>query len=56
MSLLDELAGFEGPKDAYDKLPEPVKLQYPREQWLWLSDKEKETLVSRECEPELFPE
>jgi hypothetical protein len=57
MSLLDELAGFEAEdQDAYDRLPEPVKLLYRREEWLWLSDREKSTLVTRECEPEHFPE
>jgi hypothetical protein len=55
MSLLDELAGFESEdQDAYDQLPEPVKLMYSREQWVWLSDKEKRGLVVRECEPESF--
>lgn len=55
MSLLDELAGFESEdQDDYDQLPEPVKLLYSRHEWLWLPDRDKQTLVTRECEPEIF--
>jgi hypothetical protein len=36
----------------YDKLPEGVKLEYSFEEWMWLSDHEKTTLVSRETSPE----
>lgn len=39
------------PDDDYGNLPEPIKLHLSREQWLWLSDFEKATLVERECEP-----
>jgi hypothetical protein len=39
-------------KDPYDQLPEPIKMLYTREQWLWLSDQEKATLVQRETECE----
>jgi hypothetical protein len=54
MSLLDELAGFAADDDAYDRLPAPVKALYSREEWLWLPDQDKVTLVTRECEPEIF--
>jgi hypothetical protein len=32
----------------YDRLPEPVRMQYTFEEWMWLSDAEKANLVSRE--------
>lgn len=39
-------------KDGYDELPKPIQMLYTREQWLWLSDLEKATLVQRETECE----
>jgi len=38
--------------DAYDQLPEGVKMNYTREQFMWLSDAEKANLVTRETECE----
>lgn len=38
--------------DDYNALPEPLKNAYSRDEFLWLSDKEKATLVQRECEPD----
>jgi hypothetical protein len=38
--------------DPYEALPRAVKDLYTREQWLWLSDNEKATLVQRETECE----
>lgn len=46
--LAEVLAGT----DPYNELPTAVRQYYTREQWLWLSDTEKATLVQRECEPE----
>lgn len=39
-------------KDAYAELPASIQALYTREQWLWLSDGEKATLVQRETECE----
>jgi hypothetical protein len=39
-------------KDEYSQLPEPIKGLYTREQYLWLSDLEKATLIQRETECE----
>lgn len=36
----------------YDQLPESIKALYTQEQYLWLSDDEKATLIQRETEPE----
>lgn len=36
----------------YDRLPESIKALYTPEQYLWLSDYEKATLIQRETEPE----
>ena len=41
-----------GGNDDYAQLPEPIKLSYTRQEYLWLSDSEKATLVQQECEPE----
>ena len=38
--------------DDYNALPEPLKNTYSRDEYLWLSDREKQTLVQRECEPD----
>ena len=38
--------------DPYDKLPEGIKLSYTREEYLWLSEAEKASLIQRECDPE----
>ncbi len=39
-------------RDDYDELPESIRMNYTREEYLWLSDYEKSTIVQRECEPE----
>jgi hypothetical protein len=36
----------------YEALPEPIKLVYTYEEWMWLSDQEKTSLVSRETSTE----
>lgn len=60
MSLLDEFMGepAKAPvlpsKDAYDALPESIKMYMTRPEWMWLSDKEKHALVAEECEPAGF--
>lgn len=38
--------------DEYDRLPEPIRMTYSRQEYLWLSDVEKATLFHRECDPE----
>lgn len=38
--------------DPYDQLPEMIKNTYTPEEYLWLSDHEKATLIQRETEPE----
>lgn len=38
--------------DDYANLPQAVKTHYTRDEYLWLSDAEKATLVQRECEPD----
>lgn len=53
-SLLDEIAGVNEDKDAYDNLPESIKCLYSRREWLWLADKQKASLVRDECVPEAF--
>lgn len=60
MSLLDEFLGepAKAPappkKDAYDELPESIRMYMDRREWMWLSDKEKHELVATECEPTPF--
>lgn len=39
-------------RDAYDSLPEYVRTQLTRDEWLWLSDKEKATLERDLTEPD----
>lgn len=36
----------------YDKLPESIRAIYSREQYAWLSDYDRATLIERETEPE----
>jgi hypothetical protein len=36
----------------YDELPEVIKGRYSPTEFMWLSDREKMTLIQRECEPE----
>lgn len=36
--------------DDYRNLPECIRMLYTREQWLWLTDDEKATLIQRETE------
>lgn len=40
--------------DAYEALPEPIRHVYSRQQYEWLTDAEKATLIDRECMPEIF--
>lgn len=57
MSLLDEFmdepakAPVLPKKDAYDALPESIRMYMTRTEWMWLSDQEKHALVAEECEP-----
>lgn len=55
-TLLDEIAGNQAAGDAYDHLPESIKGNYSRKEWMWLSDSEKVNLVTNECMPEAFDE
>lgn len=45
-------AQAEGEGSDYDRLPEPIKQIYSQDQYQWLSDAEKATLIDQECEPE----
>lgn len=38
----------------YAQLPEAIKATMSQHEWLWLSDREKATLVQDETEPETF--
>ncbi|WP_155522418.1 hypothetical protein [Pseudomethylobacillus aquaticus] len=38
----------------YDSLPEPIKAIYTLKEWLWLSDREKATLIESECAPDVI--
>jgi hypothetical protein len=38
--------------DEYDQLPVGIQLTYSRNEYLWLSDWEKATLLQRETEPD----
>jgi hypothetical protein len=38
--------------EGYGDLPMCVKMRYTPQEWLWLSDTEKATLVQRETEPD----
>ena len=40
-------------EDDYDLLPEPVKLMYSRDEYMWFSDEEKARLIQTVCEPEV---
>lgn len=40
------------PGDPYDELPLPIKMMYNRQEYMWLTDDQKSTLIQRECEPE----
>ena len=57
MRLLDELLQESATvpaivmKDAYDNLPESIRMYVTRNEWMWLSDREKHELVATECEP-----
>ena len=48
--LRDALA--EAEQDDYEQLPEAIKQTLSRIEYLWLSDAEKSTLITQECEPE----
>jgi len=59
--LMDE--GFDHPdstvgkgqdRSQYEALPEPIKMAHSFKGWMWLSDAEKATLVSRETMPDIF--
>lgn len=38
--------------DDYACLPESIKSIYSRQEYLWLSEKQKADLIQQECEPE----
>jgi hypothetical protein len=38
--------------DPYAALPDGIKASYSRDEYMWLSDHEKATLVQRETEPD----
>lgn len=38
--------------DPYDTLPTAIRQYYSREQYLWLTDAEKASLIQRETEPD----
>ena len=46
--------GFGQDSSEYDALPEAVKLLHTFEEWMWLSEREKAQLVSRETSPPGF--
>lgn len=46
--VLEELLSPAG----YEELPEALKIVYTPQEYLWLSDQGKATLVQRETEPE----
>ncbi len=57
--MTDKLDNFRDPtiterstQQQYDDLPDAIKASYSRTEYAWLSDWEKATLVSRECEPD----
>lgn len=62
--MTDRLAGFRSAgegggiesSDNYELLPRVIQSLYTREQWLWMSDGGKATLIERECNPEVFDE
>ena len=39
-------------EDDYDRLPEAVRFSISRQDFLWLSDESKASLVQNECEPD----
>lgn len=49
-ALADALS--ESGQDEYDALPDPIKDIYSRQEYLWLSDEQKASLIDQECEPE----
>lgn len=42
----------EARQDDYEQLPEPIKSTYSREEFMWMSDQQKNDLIQQECEPE----
>jgi len=49
-TLTDALATAE--QDDYTLLPEPIKCFLTRDEFLWLTDSQKASLIQQECEPE----
>jgi hypothetical protein len=43
---------MEDANDPYGSLPLPIRMRYTRQEFLWLSDADKATLIQRECDPE----
>lgn len=39
-------------RDPYDELPDCIRINMTKQQWMWLSDAEKANLVQRETECE----
>lgn len=50
--MVDALTQSLQPDDPYDELPICVRQYYSREEWLWLSDQQKNDLIQHETEPE----
>jgi hypothetical protein len=46
------MAGFTMHPD-YEALPEPIKRRYTPEEYAWLGDRARKTLMDRECYPDL---
>lgn len=42
--------------DPYARLPEPIRLAYTRDEWLWLTDEQKAVLIDTECTPDYGPD
>lgn len=42
----------ESEQDDYALLPEPIKQFLSRDEFLWLTDSQKASLIQQECEPE----
>lgn len=45
-------AASSSPHDPYDDLPEAIQQYYSRQEYLWLTDAQKATLMQDETEPD----
>lgn len=41
-------------QDDYLSLPDPIRMAYTRQEYLWLTDDQKRNLTQRETEPEIY--